>query len=162
MTKNTTQHFLLLALGLFCVSSTQAQQSANASGGDAIGAGGSVAYSIGQVAYTSHSSSSGNIAQGVQHAFEIYALGITATTLNISLRVYPNPTEENITLEVMDYNNEKLSYQILDLQGKLISNEQIVGQQTQIGMKLLSSATYFVNIVNQENKKIQSFKIIKN
>jgi len=26
----------------------------------------------------------------------------------------------------------------------------------------LPSATYFINVVNQENKQVQSFKIIKN
>lgn len=34
-------------------------------------------------------------------------------------------------------------------------------QQTQINMNSLPTATYFVNVVNQENKKVQSFKIIK-
>jgi hypothetical protein len=29
-------------------------------------------------------------------------------------------------------------------------------------MNGLPSATYFINVVNQENKKVQSFKIIKN
>ena len=48
------------------------------------------------------------------------------------------------------------------MQGKQLSNGQIVAQQTQINMNSLPTATYFVNVVNQENKKVQSFKIIKN
>jgi hypothetical protein len=68
---------------------------------------------------------------------------------------------DNLTLQISDYNNEKLSYQLFDMQGKQLSNGQIVAQQTQINMNSLPPATYFVNIVNQENKQVQSFKIIK-
>jgi alpha-tubulin suppressor-like RCC1 family protein len=79
----------------------------------------------------------------------------------IPLSVYPNPTADNLTLQVDNYKNENLSYQLYDMQGKLLSNEPIVAQQTQIIMDMLPSATYFVHIVNQENKRILSFKIIK-
>jgi gliding motility-associated-like protein len=47
------------------------QESANTAGGDIAGAGGSVAFSIGQVVYTTHSEVSGIKAQGVQHRYEI-------------------------------------------------------------------------------------------
>lgn len=47
------------------------QESANTAGGDIIGSGGSVAFSIGQVVYTTHSEVSGIKAQGVQHRYEI-------------------------------------------------------------------------------------------
>jgi hypothetical protein len=48
------------------------------------------------------------------------------------------------------------------MQGKQLSNGQITAQDTQINMNSLPTGTYFVNVVNQENKKILSFKIIKN
>ena len=149
---------LLLGLGL----TAQAQQATTASGGDASGFGGTVAYSIGQVVYTTNTGITGSVAQGVQHAFEIFTVGIKETELNISLTAFPNPTSENLTLQISDYNNEKLSYQIFDMQGKQISKGQVTAQQTQINMNGLPSANYFIHVVNQETKKIQSFKIIKN
>lgn len=141
--------------------SLRAQTSVNASGGDASGSGGTVAYSVGQVVYTSNTASTGTVDQGVQHAYEIYTVGIKEIALNISLTAFPNPTMENITLQISDYNNEKLSYQLFDLQGKALSNGQIVGQQTLINMNNLPRATYYINVLDQENKKVQSFKIIK-
>ncbi len=152
--------------GLFIVAmcfsgSMQAQTSVNASGGDASGSGGTVAYSLGQVVYTSNTASTGTVNQGVQHAYEIYIVGIKEIAPNISLTAFPNPTAENLTLQISDYNNEKLSYQLFDMQGKALSTGQIVGQQTLINMNGLSIATYFINVLDQENKKIQSFKIIK-
>ena len=76
--------------------------------------------------------------------------------------MYSKPTADNLTLQINDYNNEKLSYQLFDMQGKLLSNGQVTAQQKQINTTNLTPSTYFINVVNQENKKIQSFKIIKN
>jgi|SRR5687768_9420391 len=162
MTKNKSKPLALLTVGLLLGSFVQAQESVNASGGDATGSGGTVAYSIGQVVYTTNTGTTGDVAQGVQHAYEIYTFGTQETELNISLTVFPNPTANYLTLLISEYNNEKWSYQLLDMQGKLLTNEQIVEKQTEIDMTHLASASYFVNVVNQENKKVQSFKIVKN
>jgi len=161
MTKNKSRPIVLLTVGLLWAGFTQAQESANSSGGDATGSGGTVAYSIGQIVYTTNTGGSGSIAQGVQHAYEIFTVGITETEFNISLIAFPNPTTENLTLQISDYNNEKLAYQLFDIQGKQLSNGQITAQQTQINMNRLPTATYFINVVNQENKQVQSFKINK-
>ena len=162
MTKNKSRPILLLATGLLWAGLSQAQESANASGGDATGSGGTVAYSVGQVVYTTNTDASGTVSQGVQQAYEIFTVGIKETQLNISLLVFPNPTANNLTLQISDYNNEKLSYQLYDMQGKLLSNGQVTAQQTQINTSSLPPATYFINVVNHENKQVQSFKIIKN
>lgn len=149
--------FLLLSLG-----GLQAQESPTATGGDATGSGGTVAYSVGQVVYTTNTDASGTVSQGVQQAYEIFTLGIKETKLNISLLVFPNPTADNLNLQVSDYNNENLTYQVFDMQGKLLNNGQVTAEQTQINTASLPSATYFIHVVNQENKQVQSFKIIKN
>lgn len=162
MIKNKSKPIALLGAGLLWAGFVQAQESSTTSGGDATGSGGTVAYTIGQVVYNTNSGSNGSVAQGVQHAYEIYTVGIKETELNISLTVFPNPTTENLTLQMSDYNNEKLSYQLFDMQGKQLGVGQITAQQTQINMDGLLSATYFIHVVNQENKELQSFKIIKN
>lgn len=153
----TSVAFLLLGLG-----GLRAQESVNATGGDATGSGGTVVYSVGQVVYTTNTDATGTVSQGVQQPYEIFTLGIKETELNISLSVFPNPTADNLTLQIGDYNNEKLSYQLFDIQGKLLNNGQVIAQQTQINTANFPPATYFINVVNQENILVQSFKIIKN
>jgi hypothetical protein len=78
------------------------------------------------------------VAQGVQHAYEIFTVGIKETELSISLTAFPNPTMDNLTLQINDYNNEKLSYQLFDMQGKQLSSGQVTAQQTQIKMNSFS------------------------
>ena len=159
MKKNTL--FFLTFLLSFSVNAQTSHQVLSASGGDATGSGGSVAYSVGQIVYTTSTGTTGSVAQGVEQAYEIYSVGIKETALNISLSVFPNPTSDFLTLKVEDYNNETLGFDLLDEQGKLILSEQITNQETQVAMSTLARGSYFINIV-QTNKKIQTFKIIKN
>ena len=158
--KNTILFFLSFLFS-FSMKAQTSHQVLSASGGDATGSGGSVAYSVGQIVYTTGTGTTGSVAQGVEQAYEIYSVGIKETTLNISLSVFPNPTSDFLTLKVEDYNNEALSYNLIDEQGKLILSEQITNQETQVAMSTLARGSYFINIV-QTNKQIQTFKIIKN
>ena len=160
MITNKSRILAMLLAGLLLGSFAQAQETTNSAGGNATGSGGSVVYSLGQVFYKTNTDSSGSVAQGVQHAYEIYTVGVKETELSISLQLFPNPTAENLTLQISQYQN--LSYQLFDMQGKLLSNSPIIAEQTQINMNSLPEATYFVNVLNQENKLVQSFKIIKN
>ncbi len=139
-----------------------AQESANSAGGKAIGIGGTVAYSVGQVFFTTNVGNSTSVAQGVQNAYEIYSVGNEENNFNISLIAFPNPTIDNFTIQIGNYNNEKLSYQLYDIQGRLLDSCQIMEKQTFINMSNLPISTYIMNVVDQENKKIKSFKISKN
>ena len=146
---------------LFFLSKVTAQTSTNAAGGDASGAGGSVAYSIGQPFYITYTGANGSVAQGVQQTYQIFSLGINQSELNISLAVFPNPTYDNLTIDVKEFNNENLSYELFDIQSKLLASGLITSKQTQINLINLPPSAYFMQI-SQKNKKIQSFKIIKN
>jgi hypothetical protein len=158
--KNNTLYLLAFLLS-FSLTAQTSHQVLSATGGDATGTGGSVAYSVGQIVYSTSTGSTGSIAQGVEQAYEISSVGIKETALNISLSIFPNPTSDFLTLKVLDYNNEALSYNLIDDQGKLVLNEQITTQDTQIAMSALARGAYFINVL-QANKKIQTFKIIKN
>ena len=152
----------MLLAGLLCVGLAQAQESVNSTGGNAIGSGGTVAYSVGQVVYTTNTGSNGSVAQGVQQPYEILTVGINENEPKITLSVFPNPVADNLMLQVNDFEHSTLYFQLCDAQGKQISKGQVTSKQTQINTASLATATYFIHVVNQENKKVQTFKIIKN
>ncbi|HPL94660.1 MAG TPA: T9SS type A sorting domain-containing protein [Paludibacteraceae bacterium] len=149
---------LLLGLGL---TGLQAQTSVNATGSNASGSGGSVSYSVGQVVYTNNTGTNGSVAQGVQQAYEIFTVGIKETELNIFLTVFPNPTTDYLTLSIGEFDMSNLSYQLYDMNGKLLQNEKITGNQTSIVMSNLFPANYFLRVIHG-NKEVKTFKIIKN
>ena len=151
---------LLLGLGL---TGLQAQTSVNATGGNASGSGGSASYSVGQVVYTTHTGTSGSVAEGVQQPYEISVVTAIeeAKGINLSVSAYPNPTTDYLTLEVKDFELSTLYFQLYDMNGKLLQSEKITGNQTSIVMSNLVPATYFVK-VTQGNKEVKTFKITKN
>ena len=153
--------FFLSFLLSFSMNAQTSHQVLSATGGDATGSGGTVAFSVGQIVYTTSTGTTGSVAQGVEQAYEISSVGIKETALNISLSIFPNPTSDFLTIKVEDYNNEALSYNLIDEQGKSVLNEQITNQDTQVAMSTLARGIYFINVL-QANKKIQTFKIIKN
>ncbi|MDI3479763.1 MAG: hypothetical protein PWQ43_1230 [Rikenellaceae bacterium] len=146
----------------FSLSTVSAQESVNATGGNASGIGGSASYSVGQVAYQTYTSTNGSVAEGVQQPFEIsVGTGLEeATGINLTISAYPNPTTDYLTLSIDNFDFSNLSYQLYDMNGKLLQSEKITGNQTSIVMSNLAPATYFVKVV-QSNKEVKTFKIVK-
>lgn len=156
-----TTMIILLFFGVF-ISKTQAQQSVNTSGGNAIGTGGTVNYSVGQIDYTSTSGTGGTVSQGTQQAYEIFTLGTDDfSNINLTMMVYPNPTPSMVNLKIEDYTLENLKYSLFDIQGRQIESKKITQDETQIQMGNLVSAIYFINVIDN-NKILKTFKIIKN
>jgi hypothetical protein len=149
---------LLLGLGL----TAQSQQATTATGGDAYGSGGAVAYSLGQIVYTMNTGTTGSIVQGVQQAYEIsIMLGIDNHSINLELSAYPNPTTDYLKLNLGKAELSTLNYQLNDISGKLIESKKITSAIETIWMENLPSATYFLKVSNN-NKEVKTFKIIKN
>lgn len=158
--KTKTSALFFLGLGLATVN---AQEASLASGSNVSGSGGSVSYSIGQVVYTTHTSTTGIVAQGVQQPYEISVVTSIseASNINLTALVYPNPTTDGLTLSVSDFNKENLIYQVVDINGKLLQSEKIASNQMSISLTNLAAATYFLK-VSMNNQEIKTFKIIKN
>ena len=145
----------------FSLSTLMAQETIPATGGNASGSGGTVSYSVGQVVYTTNTGTNGSVAQGVQQPFEISVVtGIEQTAINLVISAYPNPTTDFLQLKVESEKLKDLSFQLYNMQGKLLQNKKIEGNETSIVMSSLVPATYFVKVV-QGNKEVKTFKIIK-
>ena len=140
----------------------KAQSSIPASGGNASGSGGSVSYTIGQVVYSKNTGTNGSSAQGVQQPYEISVITGIDDALGIMLEmvVYPNPATDFLKLKLGDYEIVNLRYQLYDINGSLLLNAMIEGQETDISMQTLKPSTYFLK-VTQGNREVKTFKIIK-
>lgn len=147
----------LSTIGLFQIN---AQENINSTGGKATGTNGTVTYSVGQTVFNTSSSESGTILEGVQQPYEIFiTTGIEMTTINLELKVFPNPTTNilNLTVEIEE---NGLSYQIFNISGKILESKKINSRITQIGMLDLKPSTYFLRVLKKD-QIIKSFKIIK-
>jgi hypothetical protein len=156
--KNT---LTLLIFGL-CIISIHAQTSINSTGGIASGIGGSVSFSVGQLVYTTNTGINGSLVQGVQQPYEITIKTAIeqAKGINLSITAYPNPTNNNLLLNISNFDISNLYYELYDMNGKILLKQKVISNETNIVMSNLLPATYFLKLI-QENKEIKSFKIIK-
>lgn len=150
----------LVAMFTMLASASWAQQSVHSSGGNATGSGGSSSFSVGQTVYTTNSNANGSVAQGVQHAYEIFAVGVSEVLVDFSMLVFPNPTTDGVSISIGNYQNEVLEFQLFDLQGKLLDQGSIDSAETLVDMQNLATSSYMLNVY-QNGKIVQSFKIVK-
>lgn len=153
---------LTVTVFLFMLSALQAQEAIPAAGGNISGNGGSIDYSVGQIVYTSSSGLNGTVEEGVQQPYEIWAYTGVDEEYGVQFEcsVFPNPVNENLTLKIDMQELGKLSYQFFEINGKLVADKTITGNETTISMNVLSAGTYFLKVI-YNNKEIKNFKIIK-
>lgn len=149
--------FLLLWLAVLPL---QAQETFVPAGGNTTGNGGSVSYSVGQVFYKAHPSYEGAIYEGVQHAYEIFTVSVEEAVAGISLKIYPNPVQTDLTLQITNQATDHMRFEIFNTQGMLLEGHRITDSHTTIPMHHLPPATYLIKVWDQR-KELKSFKIIK-
>lgn len=172
MKKLQVQYSNLLLLTIFLISFAGFSQNNSGdvmgnivtSGNNAQGSSGNVAYSIGQVFYTYIGQSVYGVAQGVQQN-ELEATLVVPKTADptTEIIIFPNPTTDYVNINLTGVVLDKIqsSYQLYDLQGRVVKQNSIKQLETQINVSDLSSSVYLLQVVvDSENTK--TFKIVKN
>jgi hypothetical protein len=87
--------------------------------------------------------------------------GIYANKM-MSISLYPNPTSDVLHIEVGDAKAlDGYRYRILDAVGKEVYNEFVKNNITEIPLKSLGAGgMYLFEVIDQQNKTIQSKKIV--
>jgi len=150
---------LILVIGLKVL---QAQEVIPAAGSTALGSGGSVCYTVGQIVYQTHTGIDGSVSEGVQQPYEISVIPAIEETegIHFSASVYPNPSIDYLTLEVEEFELLNLTYHLFNMQGQPLQSKKITENITIIAMEKLMTATYYLKVTHK-NIELKTFKIIK-
>ncbi len=164
--RNERLRFSAIVLLCFGLTGLQAQESVSATGGNASGSGGYMSYSVGQVAFQTHTGKNVSMAEGVQQPYEIFVITAIEETngITLSISAYPNPVSDYLILSIDEFEIADSYYQLYDVYGKLLQNKKITGNQTIIRMNDLSSSIYFLRVAitrNGTSQEVKTFKIIK-
>jgi hypothetical protein len=152
----------LLVLSVTSISVLHSQATIPASGGSASGTGGSVTYTLGQIACSVFTGTNGSIIQGVQQPYEISTVTAIENTSDIFLEytVYPNPTEGSVRLIIGSPDDDKYGFQIYDQNGRLIQKRTAISRETEILLDNLPSSVYFLKVLRNSHE-VKVFKIVK-
>jgi len=77
-----------------------------------------------------------------------------------SLKVYPNPTEEFLTIEIENPENKNLEISLIDEKGVVMKTTKTGGSKTQLYTGDLKTGVYFIQLVGNGLKEVS--KVIRN
>mgnify|MGYP003575555021 FL=1 len=161
--KRSQRKFLKLIIGtILFTANSYSQESIVATGGKGTGTAGSSSYSVGQIAAIQLKGSGGSAQEGIQQAYEIATLGNDEfDEISLVMTAFPNPVVDELNLIVLNNKFEDLSYDLFDINGRVVSKtNNISASETKVSMQGLVKGVYFLSI-NNNSKKIKTFKIIK-
>lgn len=150
--------FSMITISLF------AQSAVVPAGGSATGNGGTVTYTVGQIADQKVEGGGRYVIEGVQQPYEIQVVGINSYSgINLTAIVYPNPTVDKVMLSIRDYEipSTGLTLQLYDLNGKFLKTMVITDADTEIDFSEYAASTYQLRVVNQK-QLLKTFKVVKN
>jgi hypothetical protein len=75
------------------------------------------------------------------------------TESTIHLEVYPNPTNGKLTLRISDDNQSVLNYQVYDIQGRIIEENQF-SQQHELDLSNHQNGVYLLRLMDQKGQAI--------
>lgn len=150
--------FSMITISLF------AQSAVVPAGGSATGNGGTVTYTVGQIADQKVEGGGRYVIEGVQQPYEIQVVGVNSYPgINLTAIVYPNPTVDKVMLSIRDYEipSTGLTLQLYDLNGKFLKTMVITDADTEIDFSEYAASTYQLRVVNQK-QLLKTFKVVKN
>lgn len=132
-------------------------------GGTATGAGGSVTYTVGQIAVQRVEGGNKYVIEGVQQPYEIQTVGVNEYPgITLQALVYPNPTHNSIQLSIINFDipSYGLKAQLYDANGKLLQIIIVSDNLTAIDLEEYAAGTYQLRVMN-EKRLLKTFKIVK-
>jgi hypothetical protein len=135
-----------------------AQSSTLASGGEGTGPGGTVSFSIGQLAVETVLGSQGSVSPGVQQTYESWVVSITDNLKQEDLLVYPNPVQHEISIEQIS-SFSFTNGTIFNSQGQIVQSIVLQGPIERVSVENLAQGFYILHLSSE--KRNLNFTFIK-
>ena len=143
---------------LFITSNIYSQEVIATAGCNSENSNGILCWTIGESIIETYENTDQILTQG----FHQSNLTVTAVQedplIEFEIAAFPNPATDYLNLQVDEFNN--LSYQLYDLNGRLLEQNDIQNNKTEISLTNLPSSTYILRVL-QKGKELKTFKIIK-
>ena len=135
------------------------QNALSAAGGHFKSSGGSTSFTVGQVAYVLKKGTGSYLNEGVQQVYSKKTTPVEELVYLKEVQLYPNPTQETMTLILSSKEDIQVRYTIMDYLGKEIRNGNILSEKSEISLRDLPSGNYFISL--KSKKEIRIFKMVK-
>lgn len=155
--KNTFLTVFLL-LTFFSYAQSISKSVIGMAGKTQINGGVSVSWTAGEPIVGLMTSGNAQLGNGYYPSLDVQALFLEDYSLEVSIKVYPNPTSNYLYVEQKD--QHQLGINILDVNGRVLLKNKIKSGE-QIDISLFSKGIYIIQVQDLETKKKNTYKIIK-
>ena len=150
--------FIATLLGSISLHAQSVEREVIASGGEYYSNGNAkLSVTIGEPVTETFTSGSNDLTQGFQQT-KITVTEIEETIEDNTVRIFPNPSSDFITVSLEKIENTSLS--LYDSQGKLVMKNPLLSNSSVISIQSLARGTYFI-LLTEEGKKISKFELVK-
>ncbi|MFY8012784.1 MAG: T9SS type A sorting domain-containing protein [Saprospiraceae bacterium] len=150
---------LPLVLLMSCGFCSFAQNAISSTGGHFKTTGGSTSFTVGQVAYVLKKGNGSYLNEGVQQVYTKKTTPVEELVYLKEVQLYPNPTQETMTLILSSKEDVQVRYTIMDYLGKEIKNGNILSEKSEISLRDLPAGNYFISLKSKKENRI--FKMVK-
>jgi hypothetical protein len=112
---------------------------------------GSLSWTIGETVVEALSDGTNTLTQGFHQGNLSVTTLIEKTELSSNLKVYPNPVENILNVEI---DKTGMDYQLININGQAVSNGKLENTTQEINFSDLPAGTYFLKINNEKTHKI--------
>lgn len=151
---------IIVSFIVTCCPRLLAQEVVATAGSTLSNSSGSISYTIGEGVANTLTKGDKTITQGFHQGNMSVTLVSELKDLEFSISVFPNPTEDVLTLKLTKEDVTGLQYLIFDINGKLIIKKDLVSNETSVSVNHLSNGIYIIK-VQEGLKELKIFKIVK-
>ena len=77
------------------------------------------------------------------------------------IRVYPNPFQKNIQIELPEHAVEGTVFNLYDISGKKVNYQRLTSMQTQLPLQSLVKGVYIYQVIDNKGRLVGSGKLVK-
>jgi hypothetical protein len=118
----------------------------------------SVSWTAGEPVVGLMTSGSAQLGNGYYPSLNVQALSKEDFTMDVAIKIYPNPTSNFLYAEQKD--QHQLTINIVDINGRVVLENKI-NSGGQIDISNFSKGIYIIQVQDLETKKKNTYKIIK-
>ena len=152
-----------LILALFCCAWLNAQTISKtiigSTGRTLSNSNAKISLTIGEPVVGLMTASGVQLGNGFYPSLDLQTLNNEESNFDAQIKLFPNPTSQSLFISHQSI--ETFVVEIHDVNGKLLFSG-IVHREQPINISTYANGTYFITVTNIENKKNNTYKIIKN
>jgi hypothetical protein len=132
------------------------------SGGEFANTAAQISWTLGDFQTTTYVKDQLVITQGfLQSEIKITSIINIDNSGNIELKVFPNPVTNYLTLKVVSHDNKKISWLLINQNGKIIKYNDIYNKNAEIDFSSYKNGVYYLKTFSKDGSFIKIFKIIR-